>query len=93
LWFHLATGRTSHLLFLLRYARCAAQDAASFARAAAGAIQSAEVTYHRALEETYGALSSTFKILRRALPMTKQPINWAAIANYRIGSDLTSKRA
>jgi capping protein alpha len=50
----------------------------------------AEGAYHKALEETYGSLSDTFKVLRRALPITKQPVNWGSIAAYRLGADLTA---
>lgn len=68
------------------------QDADSLAKAVTSAISTAEITYHKTLDETYGALSENFKVLRRALPITKQPMNWSALGAYKVGSDIGGKR-
>eukprot|EP00698_Gefionella_okellyi_P004324 TRINITY_DN14002_c0_g1_i1.p1 TRINITY_DN14002_c0_g1~~TRINITY_DN14002_c0_g1_i1.p1 ORF type:complete len:281 (+),score=35.50 TRINITY_DN14002_c0_g1_i1:86-928(+) len=62
------------------------------AKSIATAIQKAESAYHQALEESYANLPvTTFKTLRRALPITKALMNWAALGSYRIGGDIHSK--
>ena len=53
-----------------------------------------ESDYHLLLNETYGSLSeSTFKSLRRALPVTRSKMDWNAIGTYKIGSELAQREA
>ncbi|KAF9159864.1 F-actin-capping protein [Actinomortierella ambigua] len=55
-------------------------------------IHAAETGYQKALNESYHDLAeSTFKSLRRALPYTRQKIDWNKILTYRIGAELSSK--
>jgi capping protein alpha len=53
------------------------------------AIQTAEQEIHTNLMMACSALcDNSFKGLRRALPLTKAKMDWAAIGNYKIGSEL-----
>lgn len=48
-----------------------------------------EQEYHTALEHSYNTMGeTTFKALRRVLPITRERIKWEKIKNYRIGSDV-----
>lgn len=53
-------------------------------------IASAEQEYQRALNIAYSDLSEqTFKSLRRALPLTKQKVDWDKISSYKLGVHLS----
>ena len=55
-------------------------------------ILSLETAYHSLLNETYGRLSdSTFKVLRRALPVTRSKMDWNSISTYKIGNELAHR--
>lgn len=63
------------------------------AKAIATAIQKEETAYHTSLEESFAALpTTTFKTLRRALPLSKQLCNWAAIGSYKLGGEIARKK-
>ncbi|GAA5815549.1 hypothetical protein MFLAVUS_009061 [Mucor flavus] len=48
--------------------------------------------YHTSMNESYSELAeSTFKGLRRALPMTRNKMDWNKILNYKIGNELSQK--
>ncbi|KAI7879029.1 hypothetical protein K492DRAFT_179049 [Lichtheimia hyalospora FSU 10163] len=48
--------------------------------------------YHQALNDSYGELAeNTFKGLRRALPLTRNKLDWNKILNYKIGNELAQK--
>lgn len=53
------------------------------------AIIKAEQGFHSALDASYTTMGdTTFKALRRALPITRMKIDWNKIRTYKIGSDL-----
>jgi len=67
-------------------------SAKSTAEAVLKQIIKAEQEYHASLENSYTTMGeTTFKALRRALPITKEKIKWEAIRNYRVGDALGSK--
>ncbi|KAG5638246.1 hypothetical protein H0H81_001015 [Sphagnurus paluster] len=52
-----------------------------------------EGTYQKSLNETYYEMGEkTFKGLRRALPMTRQKIDWDKVLGYKLGAELTSSK-
>lgn len=55
-------------------------------------IGKSEKEYQAALNESYGEMAeNTFKGLRRALPLTRNKLDWNKILNYKIGSELANK--
>jgi capping protein alpha len=67
----------------------APSDAKALAEAAIKQISKLEQDYHTALEHSYNTMGdTTFKALRRVLPITRERIKWEKIRNYRIGSDV-----
>jgi len=47
-----------------------------------------EGNFHSALEQSYATMGeTTFKALRRMLPITRQKIDWNRIFNYKLGSE------
>jgi len=59
------------------------------ATAVIAAIKKSEQDFHAKLENSYATLSdTTFKALRRVLPITRTKIEWPKIQSYKIGGDL-----
>ncbi|KAG2179832.1 hypothetical protein INT43_003618, partial [Umbelopsis isabellina] len=68
------------------------QDEEKAAAAIVKAIAKAEKEYQMAINDSYAELSeNTFKELRRALPYTRNKVDWHKILNYKIGNELSSK--
>jgi len=58
------------------------------------AIDKAESNFHKALETSYNTMGdTTFKALRRILPITRQKINWTNIQSLKSGGDAGGKAA
>jgi len=67
-------------------------DPNSLAAAVVQAIEKSESDFHKNLEASYNTMGeTTFKALRRVLPITRTKIDWTKIQNYRIGGDAGGK--
>ncbi|ESK83084.1 capping protein (actin filament) muscle z- alpha 2 [Moniliophthora roreri MCA 2997] len=56
-------------------------------------IESEEGKYQTSLNDTYHEMSEkTFKSLRRALPMTRQKLDWDKVLGYKLGAELSSSK-
>lgn len=64
-------------------------DPSATAANALKAIIKAEQSFHSALDASYTTMGdTTFKALRRALPITRMKIDWNKIRTYKIGNEL-----
>jgi len=67
-----------------------AEDAAAIV----GAVQAAELEFHRQVIEEAASIKEAFKSLRRALPVTKKEIDWKKIqSEARVGKELSGLMA
>jgi capping protein alpha len=62
----------------------------AIAAAALKTIGKMEAQYQSALDTSYSTMGdTTFKALRRALPIFRTKIDWPKIKNYKVGNDMT----
>ncbi|RCH92978.1 F-actin-capping protein, partial [Rhizopus stolonifer] len=67
-------------------------DEAQLAKSLLKQIASIDRGYQNTMNESYSELADdTFKCLRRALPMTRNKLDWNKIMNYKIGNELSQK--
>lgn len=75
-----------------KHLQAPAGDASATASTVLKAIIKAEQAFHASLDTSYTTMGdTTFKALRRALPITRQKINWNNIRTYKLGSEMSQK--
>ena len=70
--------------------KVAGGDAATAAKNTIDAIKKLEKAFQSSVEVAYATMGdTTYKALRRALPLTRSRIAWEKISSYRVGSNIS----
>jgi len=68
-------------------------SADKIADAAVKAITKVEQQFQQSLDQSYTTMGdTTFKALRRALPITRSRIDWTKIKNFKLGGEMSNKQ-
>ncbi|KIJ64463.1 hypothetical protein HYDPIDRAFT_111793 [Hydnomerulius pinastri MD-312] len=84
---------TTHNLSLLIPPTAAGQDPKPAASKIFALIESEETKLQNSLNDSYQEMGEkAFKGLRRALPLTRQKIDWDRVLGYKLGAELTANK-
>ncbi|KAJ6512196.1 F-actin-capping protein subunit alpha [Mycena vitilis] len=84
---------TTHTISLSLPAAIVTSSPASSASKILALIEDQEGKYQTSLNDTYQEMGEkTFKGLRRALPLTRQKLDWDKVLGYKLGAELASSK-
>ncbi|EIW80933.1 F-actin capping protein alpha subunit [Coniophora puteana RWD-64-598 SS2] len=84
---------TSHKLFLTLPQTAVTSSPQQTASKILAQIESEEGKYQVSLNDAYQEMGEkTFKGLRRALPMTRQKLDWDKVLGYKLGAELSASK-
>jgi len=84
---------TEHALSIALPSAVVTSSPASSASKILALIEDEEGKYQTSLNDTYHEMGEkTFKGLRRALPMTRQKLDWDKVLGYKLGAELSASK-